>query len=116
MPKAPFESVTLIVKLNVPCALEVPEMVTEFVVLALRERPVGSEPEEMVHENGATPARALTVLLYAAPWLPSGKEVVEITGAPSTVMESDLDWLGKVTEVAVTLSARDVPAAMTEAL
>jgi hypothetical protein len=48
--------------------------------------------------------------------LPSGKEVVEITGAPSTVMESDLDWLGKVTEVAVTLSARDVPAAMTGAL
>ena len=63
VPKAPVKSVIWIVKLKVPCAPGVPEMVTEFVVLALRERPVGNAPEEIDQEKGPTPPTEVTVLL-----------------------------------------------------
>ena len=63
VPAAPLESVIWMVKLNVPCAVGVPEMVTEFVVLAPSESPGGSEPAEMDHANGPTPPAALTLLL-----------------------------------------------------
>jgi hypothetical protein len=59
--EVPLESVTLIVKLNVPCAVGVPEIRTEFVVLAPRDNPVGRLPDAMDHVNGATPPVASTV-------------------------------------------------------
>ena len=48
--------------------------------------------------------------------MPEGKDVVVISGAPSTVIESDADSLGKVTEVAVTVSETELPGATTGAL
>jgi len=47
--EALFESVTLIVKLNVPCVVGVPEIRTEFVVLAPRDKPAGRLPDAMDH-------------------------------------------------------------------
>jgi hypothetical protein len=88
--EALFESVTLIVKLNVPCAVGVPEIGTEFVVLAPRDNPAGRLPDAMDHVNGATPPVASTVELYAALVLPETRVVVvtvstpgfELTGVP----------------------------------
>ena len=80
--EALFESVTLIVKLNVPCAVGVPEMSTEFVVLVPRDNPAGRLPDAMDHVNGATPPVASTVALYAALVLPEARAVVVTVSAP----------------------------------
>jgi hypothetical protein len=88
--EALFESVTLIVKLNVPCAVGVPEMSTELVVLVPRDNPAGRLPDAIDHVNGAAPPVASTVALYAALVLPEARVVVvtvstsgfELTGVP----------------------------------
>jgi hypothetical protein len=60
---APFESVTLMLKLEVPCVVGVPEIVTEFELLVPKDSPPGSVPEATVHTNGETPPLAATVAL-----------------------------------------------------
>lgn len=115
VPEAPVESVILIVKFEFVCAPGVPDIVTEFVLLAPRDRPVVSDPE-MDHVKGATPPVALTVAVYGLPQLPAGRDVVVITGAPSTVIESVANSLGYVTDVALTVSGTDVPGATVGAL
>jgi hypothetical protein len=64
---APFESVTMIVKLESTWAVGVPEIVTERVVLLPSESPAVSEPDPMDHIKGATPPVALTVAVYGVP-------------------------------------------------
>ena len=78
--EAPVESVTLIVKVNVPCADGVPEIVTEFVVLAQRDKPPGSAPDATVQVKGATPPDAVIVALYAPLVLAEGRDVVVTDG------------------------------------
>ena len=51
-----MESVTLMVKVNVPCAVGVPEIGTEFVVLAPSDKPPGNVPDAMDQVNGADSA------------------------------------------------------------
>jgi len=46
---APAESVTLMVKVNVPCAVGVPEINTELVELDPSESPLGTVPEAIDH-------------------------------------------------------------------
>ena len=57
----PVESVILIVKFESTCAPGVPEIPTEFVVLAPRDNPVVSEPADIDHVKGGTPPVAFTV-------------------------------------------------------
>jgi hypothetical protein len=59
--KAPVESVTLIVKFEFTWAVGVPEIATEFVVLAPRFSPAVSDPADIDQVNGATPPVAVTV-------------------------------------------------------
>ena len=61
--EAPVESVTLMVKVNEPCAVGVPEIATELLELAEMESPPGRAPEAIDHVNGATPPDAPTVAL-----------------------------------------------------
>src|SRR5271170_6521787 len=42
--------------------------------------------------------------------------MVVIMGAPSTIIASDLDWVGKVMDVAMTVSETEAPGAITGAL
>ena len=107
--ETPVESVTLMVKVNDPWEVGVPEMRTEFVVLAARDNPPGSAPEATDHANGGTPPDALTVPLYALLVLPERREVVVIVGGGSTVIESVADWLGEATDVAVTVTVVATP-------
>ena len=74
--EAPAASVTLIVKVDAPWVVGVPEIVTESVVLAPRDNPPGSAPDATDHMNGAAPPEASTAALYAAVILPEGSEVV----------------------------------------
>jgi hypothetical protein len=64
---APFESVTMMVKLESTCAAGVPEIAMERVVLLPSESPVVREPDPMDHMKGATPPVALTVAVYGLP-------------------------------------------------
>lgn len=101
---APVESVALMLKVNDPREVGVPEIRTEFVVLAARDNPPGSAPEATDHVNGGTPPDALTVPLYGLLMLPEGREVVVIVGGGSTVIDSVPDCPGDATEVAVTVT------------
>jgi hypothetical protein len=92
------------VNVNVPCAVGVPEIVTEFVVLAERDRPPGRAPEAIAHVKDGTPPDAVTVALYAPLVLAEGRDVVVIDGRGSTAIISVADWFGYVTEVAVTVT------------
>ena len=74
----PAESVTLIVKVEVPCVVGVPEMVTEFVALVPSVIPVGKLPEEIAHVKGEEPPFEFTVALYVALRVAVGSEVVVI--------------------------------------
>jgi hypothetical protein len=58
--EAPAEPVTLIVKVEVPCASGVPVIVTEFPVLAPSVNPPGSAPEATDQVNGPEPPLAFT--------------------------------------------------------
>ena len=59
--EAPAESVTLIVKVNVPSASGVPLMVSEFAVLVPSDKPVGSAPEATDQVYGPEPPLAFNV-------------------------------------------------------
>src|SRR5208283_5897626 len=69
------ESVTLAVKLKVPVAVGVPEIVP---VAADNVRPVGNAPELMLQLNGVVPPLAPIVVEYAVPDCPVGSDVVVI--------------------------------------
>src|SRR5579872_5829509 len=92
------------VNVNVPCAVGVPEIVTELPVLAPRDSPPGRAPDETAQENGDTPPDAVTVALYALLMLPDGRDVVTMEGWGSTVIVSVADSFGNVTDVAVTVT------------
>jgi hypothetical protein len=76
--KEPFESVTMMVKLESTCAVGVPEIVTERPVLLPSESPAVSEPDAMDHMKGETPPVAFTVAVYALPTFPAGR-LVDVT-------------------------------------
>ena len=65
-------SVTLRVKLKVPCVVAVPDIVPA----ALSERPVGRVPEARVQLYGGVPAVAAAVWEYAELTRPLGKAAV----------------------------------------
>jgi hypothetical protein len=44
------------------------------------------------------------VALYAAPWVPAARDVVEIVGAGATMICSETDLLVSTTDVAVTVA------------
>jgi hypothetical protein len=82
------ESATLIVKLNDPDAVGVPEIVP----VAERDRPPGKAPELMLQVYGVVPPVAASVVEYAVPTCPAGTKVVVIcTGvtAAATVSVND---------------------------
>jgi hypothetical protein len=66
------------VKVELPCAVGVPEMVTAFVVLVPSESPAGKLPEEIVHANREEVPFELTVAAYAVLRVAVGSEVVVI--------------------------------------
>jgi hypothetical protein len=59
----PAESVTFIVKVEVPREVGVPPIVTELPVLAPKANPLGNVPDATDQVNGATPPVAFTVVL-----------------------------------------------------
>jgi hypothetical protein len=61
--ETPAESVTLIVKVEVPSEVGVPEMLTALVVLLLSVSPAGKLPEEIAQVNGDEVPLELTVAL-----------------------------------------------------
>jgi hypothetical protein len=76
--EVPFESVTMMVKLELTCAVGVPEIVTERVVLLPSESPAVSEPDAMDHIKGGVPPVAFAVAVYALPKFPAGR-LVDVT-------------------------------------
>ena len=78
----PFESVTMIVKLESTCAVGVPSIVIERAVLLPSESPAVSEPDSMDHMNGAEPPEAVTVAVYGLPKFPPGRLVDVILSKP----------------------------------
>lgn len=82
----PFESVTMMVKLESTCAVGVPAIVTEPVVLLPSESPGVSEPDAIDHMNGAEPPLAVTVAVYGLPRFPPGRLVDVIFGEPGELL------------------------------
>ena len=79
------ESVTLTVKLDVPVAVGVPEMVPALGLLKLK--PVGSDPALMLQVYGGVPPMACKVWLYTLSILPPASDVVvTLNGGWITVM------------------------------
>ena len=93
----PFESVTMIVKLESTCAVGVPEIVTEVVVLLPSESPAVSEPDSMDHMNGAEPPLAVTVAVYGLPRFPAGRLVDVILGDPGELLHPPIPLLATST-------------------
>ena len=71
----PGTFVALTVKLNVPAAVGVPEMVPSLE----SARPAGRLPPSTFQEMGASPS-AVRVWLYAVPTVPPGRDVVVMAG------------------------------------
>ena len=78
----PFESVTMMVKLESTWAVGVPATVTERVVPLPSESPAVSEPDSMDHMKGAEPPVAVTVAVYGLPRFPPGRLAVVILSEP----------------------------------
>ena len=70
----PLASVTFTTKLKVPAVEGVPEIEPA----CASERPGGSDPLSINHENSGLPPTAAKVRLYATPTVASGKSVVAI--------------------------------------
>ena len=103
MAEAPVESVTLMTKgADVPTVVGVPTIATVFVLLAAKDKPAGRAPLATDQLKGATPPVAVTTPSYAPLILPDGRDIVTISGAGSIVIFRVADWVGYVTEVAVT--------------
>jgi len=82
------ESATRIVKLDDPAVVGVPESVPP----ALRFKPFGRTPEEMLQLYGATPPVAVRVEEYEVPVVPFGSEEVVMVGsdpADATLIVND---------------------------
>jgi hypothetical protein len=82
-----LESTTLSVKLNVPAAVGVPEMVPPEDSV----RPAGRAPELMLQLYGVVPPLAASVVEYTDPTCPEGRELFVIwteAGVAATVMLS----------------------------
>jgi hypothetical protein len=85
----PWESVTLTVKLDVPVAEGVPEIVP---VELPRDNPAGSEPLITDQLYGVMPPVAARVWLYAAPSTPFGTLVVVITRSAGGLITIESAW------------------------
>jgi hypothetical protein len=72
----------LTVKVDVPAVTGIPVM-----RFPTRLKPVGNEPLAMLHVMGLSPFAA-SVWLYGIPVLPSGNDVVVISGEPSSNSQS----------------------------
>ena len=90
------------VKLELPAALGVPEIVPEL----LRVNPAGKLPEATLHLIVPTPPLDWRLALYAALTTPLGRELVVITSMALMVMLSDwfAVWGGVPESVAVTVN------------
>ena len=88
--EAPFESFTMMVKVELTCAVGVPEIVTERVVLLPSESPAVSEPDAMDHIKGWTPPVAFTVAVYALPKFPAGKLADVIFSGPGVLLHPSI--------------------------
>jgi hypothetical protein len=105
---ADAESVTLTVKLLVPAAVGVPEIVP----FAASVNPAGNVPLASDHVYGGVPPEAAKLWVYAAPTVPGASvDVVTLTGVPATVIESAAVALFKVRSVTRTVKLL-VPAAV----
>ena len=89
-------------KFEVPPVHGVPEIVPSLP----RENPVGSEPEVMLQEKGATPPDSCTVVVYAVPPVPAGSDVVVTDGGRTSVSEAVADFVVSATDVAATVTER----------
>jgi hypothetical protein len=96
------ESAICTAKLKLPPAFGVPTIAPSL----FKFSPAGREPERRLHVSGATPPDPWSVILYAAPAVPSGKEVVAIDGGTATVTELDADLRLSAADVAVILTDR----------
>jgi hypothetical protein len=77
------ESVTCTVKLDWPELVGVPLIVPP----TLKLRPAGNVPEATVHAYGVVPPEAVSVVEYAVPTVPPGKEPeVIVSGNPAALM------------------------------
>ena len=70
------ESVTLAVKVNVPGAVGVPEIVP---VAAANVRPAGNAPALKLQLYGVVPPLACNVVVYAVPTVPPGSEAAVVS-------------------------------------
>ena len=77
VPESPNESVTSAVKVDVPAAVGVPEIIP---LLRSSKRPAGSEPFATEKVYGVTPRVAVTTCAYGVPTTAAAKFVVEICG------------------------------------
>ena len=100
-------SVTLTVKLLVPAAVGVPD-----IVAPLRLNPAGSDPLAIDHVYGAVPPLAVSVAAYAVPTVPLSSAVVVIFSvAGFTVIERSAVAVTDALSVAFTVKLL-VPAAL----
>src|SRR5580704_19335670 len=79
-----LESVTLTVKLNVPCAVGVPEI---WPVARVSVKPVGRLPPVMLHEYGWIPPDAVSAALYGELIRPVGRPLVVICSGRLLLIE-----------------------------
>jgi hypothetical protein len=86
---------------DTPATVALPVIFTVSVVLDPNANPFGSVPDDKVHFSGGTPPVAVTVALYAAFKVASGREVVVIIGGGSIITVNLADCFGKSTDVAV---------------
>lgn len=78
------ESVTCTVKLDCPALVGVP-LIVPFL---LKPRPAGNDPEVTVHEYGAVPPEAVSVVEYGVPSVPLGSVAVLII-TPFTLISNN---------------------------
>lgn len=88
--EVPFESFTMMVKVELTCAVGVPEIAIEPVVLVPSESPAVSDPDAMDHMKGGTPPVAFTVAVYALPRFPAGRLVDVIFSGPGALLHPSI--------------------------
>ena len=83
-PVAPTASVAVIVKLNVPAALDVPVIAP---VAAFRDKPVGNDPAVTANVEAPVPPLDVSVCEYATPCVVAGSDAgFTVSGAATTTV------------------------------
>ena len=83
LPATMLVSVVVAVKLNVPAAVGVPDILHD----PLRFVPVGKLPADTEQTRGAVPPDVPKLWMYAVPMVPLGRELVVIEGVGFTTKE-----------------------------